>query len=175
MGRSEILAAIFFLLAVLTYQKATRSEARHFTRSVIWVSVTILLAAVSLLCKEQGITVLGLLFACDILSAVKTGRRISQKDRQRYVQSCITQSNAWQMVGKHPNQSARRKADLPCYSRYSGGCEAMVHVNNVVGPVYILTIFLSLVASILFTTVECSVYFFYGPRGVPRVPPQISK
>jgi hypothetical protein len=62
-GRSELLAAIFFLLALISYQRAGR---RGTTTPSAWILLTVALSAVSLLCKEQGVTVLGL---CLVLEA----------------------------------------------------------------------------------------------------------
>lgn len=66
-GRSEMLAAVFFLLALIAYQKAIQKQ-NSFT--MLWVLVTISLSVTSLLCKEQGITVLGLCLVSDLLSVV---------------------------------------------------------------------------------------------------------
>ncbi|XP_035412975.1 protein O-mannosyl-transferase TMTC4 isoform X3 [Cygnus atratus] len=59
-GRADLLCALFFLLSFLGYCKAFREnkEGHHF--SVFWVLVSVLLGAVAMLCKEQGITILGL-------------------------------------------------------------------------------------------------------------------
>lgn len=62
-----MLAAVFFLLALIAYQKAIQKQ-NSFT--MLWVLVTISLSVTSLLCKEQGITVLGLCLVSDFLSVV---------------------------------------------------------------------------------------------------------
>uniref|UniRef100_A0A673CUL7 dolichyl-phosphate-mannose--protein mannosyltransferase n=1 Tax=Sphaeramia orbicularis TaxID=375764 RepID=A0A673CUL7_9TELE len=62
-GRADLLCALFFQLSFLTYCKA-------FNRgrfSVQWVVVSLLLCAAAMLCKEQGITVLGVNAAFDVL------------------------------------------------------------------------------------------------------------
>uniref|UniRef100_A0A671U5K7 dolichyl-phosphate-mannose--protein mannosyltransferase n=1 Tax=Sparus aurata TaxID=8175 RepID=A0A671U5K7_SPAAU len=62
-GRADLLCALFFQLSFLTYCKA-------FNRgrfSVHWVVVSLLLCAAAMLCKEQGITVLGVNAAFDVL------------------------------------------------------------------------------------------------------------
>uniref|UniRef100_A0A4W6DDL5 dolichyl-phosphate-mannose--protein mannosyltransferase n=1 Tax=Lates calcarifer TaxID=8187 RepID=A0A4W6DDL5_LATCA len=62
-GRADLLCALFFQLSFLTYCKA-------FNRgrfSVQWVAVSLLLCAAAMLCKEQGITVLGVNAAFDVL------------------------------------------------------------------------------------------------------------
>uniref|UniRef100_A0A8C3CIE9 dolichyl-phosphate-mannose--protein mannosyltransferase n=1 Tax=Cairina moschata TaxID=8855 RepID=A0A8C3CIE9_CAIMO len=66
-GRADLLCALFFLLSFLGYCKAFREnkEGHHF--SVFWVLVSVLLGAVAMLCKEQGITILGLNAVFDAL------------------------------------------------------------------------------------------------------------
>ncbi|XP_045139720.1 protein O-mannosyl-transferase TMTC4 isoform X2 [Echinops telfairi] len=67
-GRADLLCALFFLLSFLGYCKAFREsskEGAHF--STFWVLLSILLGAAAMLCKEQGITVLGLNAVFDIL------------------------------------------------------------------------------------------------------------
>lgn len=67
MGRAELTSAIFFFLAFLTYVDAVHSSSS--VSAVAWVKVlsTVLLAACSMLCKEQGITVLALCACYDVL------------------------------------------------------------------------------------------------------------
>jgi len=74
-GRSEMLAAVFFLLALITYQKATQNR-NSFT--TLWVLATISLSVTSLLCKEQGVTVLGLCLVSDLLPVVDTTGQSSE-------------------------------------------------------------------------------------------------
>ncbi|XP_025922336.1 transmembrane and TPR repeat-containing protein 4 isoform X5 [Apteryx rowi] len=59
-GRADLLCALFFLLSFLGYCKAFREhkDGHHF--SLFWVLVSVLLGAVAMLCKEQGITVLAI-------------------------------------------------------------------------------------------------------------------
>ncbi|XP_025922334.1 transmembrane and TPR repeat-containing protein 4 isoform X3 [Apteryx rowi] len=66
-GRADLLCALFFLLSFLGYCKAFREhkDGHHF--SLFWVLVSVLLGAVAMLCKEQGITVLGLNAVFDAL------------------------------------------------------------------------------------------------------------
>ena len=88
-GRTELLSGIFFLLSLLSYQcclslyhkpnskKETNKHSNqeqlqhivptHF--SWLWLMCSILLAAISMLCKEQGITVLGVCIAYDLFVA----------------------------------------------------------------------------------------------------------
>ncbi|XP_034614099.1 protein O-mannosyl-transferase TMTC4 [Trachemys scripta elegans] len=66
-GRADLLCALFFLLSFLGYCKAFREnkEGNHF--SILWVLASVLLGAIAMLCKEQGITVLGLNAVFDAL------------------------------------------------------------------------------------------------------------
>nr|XP_055191908.1 protein O-mannosyl-transferase TMTC4 isoform X2 [Nyctereutes procyonoides] len=67
-GRADLLGALFFLLSFLGYCKAFRETGnKEGTHSTSWVLLSILLGAVAMLCKEQGITVLGLNAVFDIL------------------------------------------------------------------------------------------------------------
>ncbi|XP_057192408.1 protein O-mannosyl-transferase TMTC4 isoform X1 [Triplophysa rosa] len=64
-GRADLLCALFFQLSFLVYCKAFQGSDKKF--SVSWMMGSILLCAVAMLCKEQGITVLGVNAAYDIL------------------------------------------------------------------------------------------------------------
>ncbi|XP_011605251.2 protein O-mannosyl-transferase TMTC4 isoform X1 [Takifugu rubripes] len=67
-GRADLLCAVFFQLSFITYCKAfSRGSGRDDRFSVQWVVVSILLCAAAMLCKEQGITVLGVNAAFDVL------------------------------------------------------------------------------------------------------------
>ncbi|XP_023260330.1 transmembrane and TPR repeat-containing protein 4 isoform X2 [Seriola lalandi dorsalis] len=67
-GRADLLCALFFHLSFLTYCKAfNRGSDRDDRFSVQWVVVSLLLCAAAMLCKEQGITVLGVNAAFDVL------------------------------------------------------------------------------------------------------------
>ncbi|XP_019519235.1 PREDICTED: transmembrane and TPR repeat-containing protein 4 isoform X2 [Hipposideros armiger] len=66
-GRADLLGALFFLLSFLGYCKAFRESNKEGAHSTFWVLLSILLGAVAMLCKEQGITVLGLNAVFDIL------------------------------------------------------------------------------------------------------------
>ncbi|XP_038615234.1 protein O-mannosyl-transferase TMTC4 isoform X1 [Tachyglossus aculeatus] len=71
-GRADLLCALFFLLSFLGYCKAfkeSNKEGTHF--STFWVLLSVLLGAVAMLCKEQGITVLG---ANAVFDALVIGR-----------------------------------------------------------------------------------------------------
>lgn len=67
-GRADLLCALFFQLSFLTYCKAFNRGSDGDDRfSVHWVVVSLLLCAAAMLCKEQGITVLGVNAAFDVL------------------------------------------------------------------------------------------------------------
>lgn len=67
-GRADLLCALFFQLSFFTYCKAfDRGSDRDDRFSVQWVVVSLLLCAAAMLCKEQGITVLGVNAAFDVL------------------------------------------------------------------------------------------------------------
>ena len=92
-GRTELLSGIFFLLSLLSYQcclglyhKSNSKKEKHSHQeplinseqlqhiapthfSWLWLMCSILLAAISMLCKEQGITVLGVCIAYDLFVA----------------------------------------------------------------------------------------------------------
>nr|XP_030712668.1 protein O-mannosyl-transferase TMTC4 isoform X4 [Globicephala melas] len=85
-GCADLLAALFFLLSFLGYCKALRETNKEGTQSTFWVLLSILLGAVAMLCKEQGITVLGLNAVFDILAIGKLNvlelvRKVLHKDR----------------------------------------------------------------------------------------------
>uniref|UniRef100_H3D877 Protein O-mannosyl-transferase TMTC3 n=1 Tax=Tetraodon nigroviridis TaxID=99883 RepID=H3D877_TETNG len=56
-GRAELLSSIFLLAAFLAYTKSTGAD-----RSIVWapIALTVVLVAAATLCKEQGITVVGI-------------------------------------------------------------------------------------------------------------------
>lgn len=67
-GRADLLCALFFQLSFLTYCRAfNRGSDRDDRFSVQWVVASLLLCAAAMLCKEQGITVLGMNAAFDVL------------------------------------------------------------------------------------------------------------
>uniref|UniRef100_A0A8C9TY34 dolichyl-phosphate-mannose--protein mannosyltransferase n=1 Tax=Scleropages formosus TaxID=113540 RepID=A0A8C9TY34_SCLFO len=67
-GRADLLCALFFQLSFLTYCKAFRKgKHKEDTFSVIWIVASLVLCAVAMLCKEQGITVLGVNAAFDVI------------------------------------------------------------------------------------------------------------
>ncbi|XP_067842710.1 protein O-mannosyl-transferase TMTC4 isoform X2 [Heptranchias perlo] len=58
-GRADLLCALFFLLSFISYCKAFTKYDAEGEFSFHWILVSLLLCAVAMLCKEQGITVLG--------------------------------------------------------------------------------------------------------------------
>lgn len=67
-GRADLLCALFFQLSFLTYCRAFNKGSNRDDRfSVQWVVASLLLCAAAMLCKEQGITVLGVNAAFDVL------------------------------------------------------------------------------------------------------------
>uniref|UniRef100_A0A672Z2G2 Protein O-mannosyl-transferase TMTC3 n=1 Tax=Sphaeramia orbicularis TaxID=375764 RepID=A0A672Z2G2_9TELE len=56
-GRAELLSSIFLLAAFLAYTKSTGPD-----HSIVWapIALTVILVAAATLCKEQGITVVGI-------------------------------------------------------------------------------------------------------------------
>ncbi|VDI71048.1 Hypothetical predicted protein, partial [Mytilus galloprovincialis] len=76
-GRADLLCALFFILSFLCYVKACLKDVddeslyRPSTASILWLIVSMLLCALSVMCKEQGITVIGIISAYDILIICK--------------------------------------------------------------------------------------------------------
>lgn len=76
-GRADLLCAFFFILSFLAYIKACIKDVcddelfRPSSISYVWLSVSMVLSAISVLCKEQGITVIGIISAYDILMICK--------------------------------------------------------------------------------------------------------
>ncbi len=71
-GRTELLCSIFFLLSLLAYQKTSSltqraTQARKNSKINVWLFLTIFFSMLSLLSKEQGITVFGVCAAYEIL------------------------------------------------------------------------------------------------------------
>ncbi|XP_026991030.2 protein O-mannosyl-transferase TMTC3 isoform X1 [Tachysurus fulvidraco] len=65
-GRAELLSSIFLLAAFLAYTKSKGSD-----RSIVWMPIvlTVFLVAVATLCKEQGITVIGICCVYEVFVA----------------------------------------------------------------------------------------------------------
>ncbi|KAE8625877.1 hypothetical protein XENTR_v10006425 [Xenopus tropicalis] len=69
-GRADLLCALCVVLSFLGYCRALPGNNTTHS-SVFWVMFSILLAAVAMLCKEQGITVLGLNAVFDVFVICK--------------------------------------------------------------------------------------------------------
>ncbi|XP_076401729.1 protein O-mannosyl-transferase TMTC4 isoform X2 [Peromyscus maniculatus bairdii] len=86
-GRADLLCALFFLLSFLGYCQAFKESNKEGTHSsTLWVLLSIFLGAVAMLCKEQGITVLGLNAVFDILvigkfNILETVQKVLHKDK----------------------------------------------------------------------------------------------
>nr|XP_048274229.1 protein O-mannosyl-transferase TMTC3 [Myodes glareolus]XP_048274230.1 protein O-mannosyl-transferase TMTC3 [Myodes glareolus] len=65
-GRAELLSSVFFLAAFLSYTKSKGPD-----NSIVWtpIALTVLLVAVATLCKEQGITVVGICCVYEVFVA----------------------------------------------------------------------------------------------------------
>ncbi|NXT82594.1 TMTC3 protein, partial [Zapornia atra] len=65
-GRAELLSSIFFLAAFLSYTKSKGPD-----NTIVWtpIAVTVVLVAVATLCKEQGITVVGICCVYEVFIA----------------------------------------------------------------------------------------------------------
>ncbi|RDD41284.1 Transmembrane and TPR repeat-containing protein 4 [Trichoplax sp. H2] len=70
-GRAELLAAIFYFLAFSSYQRSLQTEFDEDGRPqrVQWSYqiLTLIFAAIAMLCKEQGITIMGFCLVYDLL------------------------------------------------------------------------------------------------------------
>uniref|UniRef100_A0A3Q1FBX1 Protein O-mannosyl-transferase TMTC3 n=1 Tax=Acanthochromis polyacanthus TaxID=80966 RepID=A0A3Q1FBX1_9TELE len=71
-GRAELLSSIFLLAAFLAYTKSTGAD-----QSIVWapIALTVVLVAAATLCKEQGITVVGICCVHEVF--VAQGVRLS--------------------------------------------------------------------------------------------------
>ncbi|XP_018581595.2 protein O-mannosyl-transferase TMTC3 [Scleropages formosus] len=65
-GRAELLSSIFLLAAFLSYTKSKGSD-----HSIVWtpIALTVVLVAAATLCKEQGITVIGICCVYEVFVA----------------------------------------------------------------------------------------------------------
>lgn len=70
MGRTELLSAIFFLLSLLSYQQLAERRLPAIL-SVLWFVLVLVCSILSLLSKEQGITVLALCVVYDAVLVAK--------------------------------------------------------------------------------------------------------
>ncbi|KAG2460084.1 TMTC3 protein, partial [Polypterus senegalus] len=65
-GRAELLSSIFLLAALLAYTKSKGSD-----NTIVWgpIALTVILVAIATLCKEQGITVIGICCVYEVFIA----------------------------------------------------------------------------------------------------------
>lgn len=70
-GRADLLCALFVVLSFLGYCKALPGFNKREHTSPFWVICSVFLGAVAMLCKEQGITVLGLNAVFDVFVICK--------------------------------------------------------------------------------------------------------
>ncbi|KAI1888583.1 hypothetical protein AGOR_G00186660 [Albula goreensis] len=65
-GRAELLSSIFLLAAFLSYTRSKGSD-----HSIVWspIALTVVLVAVATLCKEQGVTVIGICCVYEVFVA----------------------------------------------------------------------------------------------------------
>uniref|UniRef100_UPI00398EE257 protein O-mannosyl-transferase TMTC4 isoform X4 n=1 Tax=Pristiophorus japonicus TaxID=55135 RepID=UPI00398EE257 len=85
-GRADLLCALFFILSFISYCKAFRKCDTGGEFSLHWILASLLLCAVAMLCKEQGITVLGVNIVFDALVICKVdilqlGMALLRKDK----------------------------------------------------------------------------------------------
>ncbi|GBL75293.1 Transmembrane and TPR repeat-containing protein 4 [Araneus ventricosus] len=73
-GRADLLCGIFFLLSFLSYTQTSKNYSPSVdssTVSFLWLFGSIVLAGLAMLCKEQGITVIGVCYVYDIIIVCK--------------------------------------------------------------------------------------------------------
>uniref|UniRef100_A0A8C0W8L5 dolichyl-phosphate-mannose--protein mannosyltransferase n=1 Tax=Castor canadensis TaxID=51338 RepID=A0A8C0W8L5_CASCN len=72
-GRAELLSSIFFLAAFLSYTKSKGPDnsIEWFLLIIVWtpIALTVFLVAVATLCKEQGVTVVGICCVYEVFIA----------------------------------------------------------------------------------------------------------
>ncbi|XP_074657309.1 protein O-mannosyl-transferase TMTC4-like [Tubulanus polymorphus] len=68
-GRADLLCAVSFLTSLIFYIRSCKTTV--ITRYVVCLSFSMIMAAVSVLCKEQGITVIGVCGGYDLLMNCK--------------------------------------------------------------------------------------------------------
>ncbi|XP_075056061.1 protein O-mannosyl-transferase TMTC4 isoform X2 [Mixophyes fleayi] len=85
-GRADLLCAFFVVLSFLGYCKALPGINKEECTSVFWVLFSVFLGAIAMLCKEQGITVLGLNAVFDVfvickLNLLECIQKVLHRDR----------------------------------------------------------------------------------------------
>ncbi|KAK8776025.1 hypothetical protein V5799_030630 [Amblyomma americanum] len=68
-GRADLLCTVFFILSFLSFVRCCSSESAW--SSCLWLFTSMLFSIVSMLCKEPGITVIGLCFIYDVVIICK--------------------------------------------------------------------------------------------------------
>ncbi|KAG8452066.1 hypothetical protein GDO86_004021 [Hymenochirus boettgeri] len=84
-GRADLLCALCVVLSFLGYCKALQGN-DDFYHSVFWVLFSIFLAVVAMLCKEQGVTILGLNAVFDVfvickLNILECFQKVQHRDK----------------------------------------------------------------------------------------------
>ncbi|XP_015917607.1 protein O-mannosyl-transferase TMTC4 isoform X2 [Parasteatoda tepidariorum] len=87
-GRADLLCGIFFLLSFLSFIHASKCFSFHWgpKMSLVWVGFSVILAGLAMLCKEQGITIIGVCCIYDIIIFYKwdircTGSNITHRNK----------------------------------------------------------------------------------------------
>ncbi|XP_005995551.1 protein O-mannosyl-transferase TMTC4 isoform X2 [Latimeria chalumnae] len=86
-GRADLLSALFFLLSFLSYCNAFQPSHGEGMFSTAWVLLSLVLCALAMLCKEQGITVLGINAVFDLvvickINLLQLGQRLMHKNKE---------------------------------------------------------------------------------------------
>ena len=76
-GRAELLSASFFLLSILSYNDYRKNSCQTYLFG------TIALATSAMLCKESGITALGVCLALEIIQGINSGKGAIQRSKER--------------------------------------------------------------------------------------------
>lgn len=80
-GRGEVLAALLFLVSFLCYRQCTRLETSRVS-SLLYLSICLALSFLSMLSKEQGLTVLGVCGGYEVLLNVVSISRERERERR---------------------------------------------------------------------------------------------
>ncbi|XP_076347219.1 transmembrane O-mannosyltransferase targeting cadherins 4 isoform X1 [Tachypleus tridentatus] len=124
-GRADLLSALFFILSFLAYTKSV--ESHHNLNdppsqfSPLWIGWSLVLAGIAMLCKEQGVTVIGICSAYDIIVVCNVDilcllrpSSLSQESSKQWLQSLLLRHvvlaaggsllliGRWQVMGSSP-------------------------------------------------------------------------